>query len=176
MPLSAGALSCSAPYWLNVRRAARRFSGQMRMMTVRCYLAPSSIEGLGVFATVPIRKGEEVWRYNPDFDLSYPVDRIAAAPEHIREFMERYTYVNPFDPTMVILDADEARFMNHSDTPNVDFSDDACGRAVRDIAADEELTCDYACFTAGELVFQPPRHRTAVAEANGHVSAAAPPP
>lgn len=141
------------------------------MMTVRCYLAPSSIEGLGVFTAVRIRKGDEVWRYDPDFDLSYPIDKIATAPEHIREFMDRYTYVHPFDPTRVILDADEARFMNHSDRPNVDFSSDISGRALRDIFVDEELTCDYACFTSGEIVFQPPRHRTAVVVAVNGASA-----
>lgn len=130
------------------------------MMTVRCYLAPSLIEGLGVYTSVPIQRGSEVWRYNPDFDLSYPIAKIATAPDHIREFMDRYTYVNPFDPTKVILDADEARFMNHSDNPNVDFSSDISGRALRDIEIDEELTCDYACFTVGEISFQPPRHKT----------------
>jgi len=130
------------------------------MMTVRCYLAPSPIEGLGVYSAVSIREGEEVWRYNPDFDLSYPTAKIASSPDHIQEFMDRYSYVNPFDPSQVILDADEARFMNHSDTPNVDFTSDISGRALRDIAADEELTCDYACFTVGEISFQPPRHKT----------------
>ena len=130
------------------------------MMNVRCYLAPSPIEGLGVYTSVSIREGEEVWRYNPDFDLSYPTAKIASAPDHIREFMERYSYVNPFNPSQVILDADEARFMNHSDMPNVNFTSDISGRALRDIGADEELTCDYACFTVGEISFQPPRHKT----------------
>lgn len=144
------------------------------MMTVRCYLAPSLIEGLGVYTSVPIKRGSEVWRYNPDFDLSYPIAKIAAAPDHIREFMDRYTYVNPFDRTQVILDADEARFMNHSDDPNVDFSSDISGRALRDIAIDQELTCDYACFTVGEISFQPPRHKTngsASVEIPGHITA-----
>tara|TARA_R110002126_G_scaffold20441_6_gene75598 strand:- start:1207 stop:1674 length:468 start_codon:yes stop_codon:yes gene_type:complete len=143
------------------------------MMTVRCYLAPSRIEGLGVYTSVAIPRGTEVWRYNSDFDLSYPIAKIAAAPDHIREFMDRYTYVNPFDPSQVILDADEARFMNHSDTPNVDFSSDISGRALRDIAVDEELTCDYACFTVGEISFQPPRHKTngsATTEFPGHLT------
>lgn len=130
------------------------------MMTIRCYLAPSPIEGLGVYTSVPIPRGSEVWRYNPDFDLSYPVEKIMNAPDHIREFMDRYTYADPRDPSKVILDADEARFMNHSDRPNVDFSSDISGRALRDIGADEELTCDYGCFTVGEINFQPPRHRT----------------
>lgn len=130
------------------------------MMTVRCYLAPSPIEGLGVYTSVPILRGSEVWRYNPDFDLSYPIEKIMNGPAHIREFMDRYTYADPRDPSMVILDADEARFMNHSDNPNVDFSSDISGRALQDIGPDEELTCDYSCFTAGEIKFQPPRHKT----------------
>lgn len=143
------------------------------MMTVRCYLAPSAIEGFGVFTKQAIKKGEEVWRYVPEFDVSYSMDQIAKMPEHIREFMDRYTYVNPFEPDKVILDADEGRFMNHASDPNVDFTDDAVGRATRDIAANEELTCDYACFTIGPVEFQPPRHRTTSQPAE--VLVAAPP-
>lgn len=127
------------------------------MMLVRSYLAPSAIEGLGVFAAEPIKKGELVWRFDRRFDQVIPKDAVAAAPGHVREFLERYSYDFHEDPAFVVLDADEGRYMNHADAPNVDLADPEIGVAVRDIAAGEELTCDYACFTIGAIEFQPSR-------------------
>jgi SET domain-containing protein len=148
----------------NDRSAARRSSKDTtRMMVVRSYLAPSAIEGLGVFAAVPVAKGELVWRFDRRFDQVIPKDAVTTAPEHVREFLERYSYEFHEDPACVILDADEGRYMNHSETPNVDLTNPEIGVAVRDIAAGEELTCDYACFTVGAIEFQPPRAPTAAA-------------
>ena len=46
--------------------------------------------------------------------------------------------------------------MNHSDTPNTDFSEYGGGTAARNIAAGEEITCDYHEFYEGcELVPDP---------------------
>lgn len=133
------------------------------MMTVPCYLAPSPIEGLGVFSRVDIRKGDLVWLFLPEFDRLIPVETYRDGPDHIREFMERYTYPHPAHPGMVVLDADESRFMNHSDTPNVDLAQsDDHGYAVCDIPAGTELTCDYATFVDGAIRFQPPRHAVSV--------------
>ncbi len=133
------------------------------MMTVRCYLAPSSIEGLGVHSHEPITKGQVIWRFDPRFDRLIPIGDVAAAPEHVQVFIDRYTYDHPDYPGFLVLDADEGRFMNHSDAPNTDFRDPNFGVALRDIAPGEELTCDYACFTVGEIVFQPSRHRVGAA-------------
>ena len=129
------------------------------MMMVRCYLAPSSIEGLGVFSHVDIKKGQLVWLYDPRFDVSYFREDLDHAPAHFRKFMERYTYEHPTDPERVVLDCDEGRFMNHSDAPNVDLREPSRGIATRFIPAGEELTCDYATFTVGSVEFQPSRHR-----------------
>ncbi|GKY88233.1 SET domain-containing protein [Sinisalibacter aestuarii] len=131
------------------------------MMMVRCYLAPSAIEGLGVFTHVDIRQGSLVWLYDSRFDTSYFRDDLATVPAHFREFLERYTYDHPTDPDMVVLDCDEGRFMNHAALPNVDLTDPLRGVAARQIRAGEELTCDYATFTTGAIAFQPPRHRVA---------------
>lgn len=129
------------------------------MMMVRCYLAPSSIEGLGVFSSTDIRKGDLVWLFDPRFDTAISKKDMAEALPHIREFLDRYTYDHPYEPDKVVLDADEGRFMNHSDDYNVDLSIPDRGIALRDIPAGEELTCNYAHFTAGAIEFQPPRHR-----------------
>lgn len=129
------------------------------MMMVRCYLAPSAIEGLGVFTHVDIKKGGLIWLFDPRFDVSYFKDDLASVPAHFRDFLERYTYDHPTDPDMIVLDCDEGRFMNHSATPNVDLTNPSRGVATRFIPAGEELTCDYATFTVGDIAFQPPRHR-----------------
>lgn len=129
------------------------------MMTVRCYLAPSKIEGLGVFATQHIGHGEIIWKFDPEFDQVFSTDYIQRQPDHIKEFLERYTYAHPSDPRMMVLDSDEGRFMNHLDQPNTDFSNPEIGVALRQISAGEELACDYRHFTIGPLVHQPPRHQ-----------------
>lgn len=132
------------------------------MMMIRCYLAPSAIEGLGVFAAETIRRGTVAWRFDPSFDQVFSKDILAAQPPHVQEFLERYSYMHHQDPDLLVLDADEGRFMNHSDEPNLDFSAPLVGVALRDIAVGEELTCDYALFTAGPVVHQPPRHQVHV--------------
>ena len=129
------------------------------MMMVRCYLGPSSIEGLGVFTKVDIRKGGLIWIHDDRFDVSYFKEDMNTVPRHFREFLERYTYEHPSDPDRIVLDCDEGRFMNHSDTPNMDLSNPNRGIATRDIAAGEELTCDYRQFTIGSVEFQPSRHQ-----------------
>ena len=132
------------------------------MMLVRCYLAPSSIEGLGVFCHDNIKAGQNVWAHEDTLDQRIPADKVATLPAHVREFVDRYAYPDWNNPGYVILETDEGRFMNHADEPNLDFSDGVHGFAVRDIPAGTELTCHYSTFTEGPIVMQPPRHRVSV--------------
>lgn len=129
------------------------------MMTVRCYLAPSEIEGLGVFCHHDLKAGDNVWRHEPLLDIQIPEASLEALEPHAREFIERYSYPDRSAPGMLILESDEGRFMNHADEPNLDFSDQVHGIARWDIPAGTELTCHYSTFTLGEIVMQPPRHR-----------------
>ena len=145
----------------NVRSGGPASRKLAAMMTVRCYLAPSSIEGLGVFCHEPIRKGDVVWRFDDRFDQKLPRALVEAADPVMREFLERYGSDHLDHPEFLFLDADEGRFMNHADAPNTDFKGADFGIALRDIPAGEELTCDYREFTFGELHMQPSRHRVA---------------
>lgn len=138
------------------------------MMLVRAYLAPSAIEGLGVFSHDDIKKGDVVWRFDTRFDQLIPRETLSAVDERTREFLERYGYDMPMYPECLALDADEGRFMNHCDAPNLDFSHPDFGTAIEDIPAGVELTCDYREFTRGDLVFQPTRHKV-----GAHVNGAA---
>ncbi|MGB3626815.1 MAG: SET domain-containing protein-lysine N-methyltransferase [Henriciella sp.] len=116
------------------------------MMLVPCYLAASNIEGLGVYSREPIMKGQLIWRFDPRIDRMISLDSFSDADERLSNFLNRYTYVPHFDRTVCILDGDEGRYMNHSETPNTDFSSIDAGYALREIPADEELICDYREF------------------------------
>jgi uncharacterized protein len=123
------------------------------MLLVSTYIAASEIEGVGVFAAVPIRKGAPIWRLNPDFDRLIPADAYDSMPETMKELIDRYAYPSPDKPGYLVYEVDNGRFMNHSDTPNTNFSEYGGGTAMRDIAAGEELTCNYQEFSEGfELI------------------------
>jgi uncharacterized protein len=129
------------------------------MMTVPCYLAPSRIEGLGVYCREDLRQGQSVWSDDPILDLRVPAAKFDTVPAHVREFLERYTYPDLQRPGFFILEADEGKFMNHAEDPNLDFSGGVTGYARWDIPAGAELTCNYGEFGDGDKVMQPPRHR-----------------
>jgi SET domain-containing protein len=128
------------------------------MMTVPCYLAPSSIEGLGVFCHHDIAKGQVIWEHNALMDVRLPKSEVAKLPAHVREFIDRYAYTDVLDASLVVLESDEGRFMNHSPTPNTVFDGVNEGYARVDIPAGTEITCDYAEFET-DLSMQPSRHR-----------------
>jgi hypothetical protein len=126
------------------------------MLLVPTRLAQSPIHGLGVFALAPIAKGTPVWRFEPGLDMTFVPDIAARFPEHARAFFSRYGYLDRH-LNRLILCFDDARFVNHSATPNVatDYARDPHGLdvALRDIAAGEELTMDYAGFEEAGRVF-----------------------
>ena len=119
------------------------------MLLVPTRLAPSRIHGLGVFALAPIAKGTAVWRFATGLDMEFSPDIVDGLPEHVRSFFSHYGYLDR-NVKRIILCFDDARFVNHSDTPNIatDYAQDRYGLdvALRDIAAGEEITMDYAGF------------------------------
>lgn len=119
------------------------------MLLVGTYLGNSDIDGIGVFAAQPIPMGTRIWRLEPTFDRLIPIEQYRLATPHMKALLDRYAYPSPDDPAMLVYEVDNGRFMNHSPTPNTDFSRHGYGTATRDIAAGEELTCDYAEFYAG---------------------------
>jgi hypothetical protein len=119
------------------------------MLLVPTRLAQSAVHGFGVFAAAPIRKGAPVWRFAPGLDMTFEAGIVETLPPHVRTFFAHYGYLDR-NVGRIILCFDDARFVNHSDMPNVatDYAQDAYGVdvALRDIAAGEELTMDYANF------------------------------
>lgn len=116
------------------------------MLLIQSYVAPSPIEGVGVFAAETIPAGALIWRLDAGFDRLVRHEDVAGLPETFRTFAERYGYPYPHDPSFLVLELDNGRFMNHSPTPNTNFTDPDAGYALRRIEAGEELTCDYSEF------------------------------
>lgn len=116
------------------------------MLLVKTYVAQSKVEGVGVFAAEPIAEGQTIWRLEPSFDRLIPRRQYEEAPPFLKDLLDRYAYPSPDNPAFIVYEVDNGRFMNHSKTPNTDFSDSGGARALRYIAAGEELTCDYGDF------------------------------
>lgn len=119
------------------------------MLLIDTYVGPSAIEGVGVFAAEPIRAGQMIYRFAPEFDRLIELSEMDSLPEAIRRFVDRYTYPYPGKPGVLVLDADNGRHMNHSLTPNTDFRVSVYGYAIADIAPGEEITCNYSEFEPG---------------------------
>ena len=119
------------------------------MLLVRTYVAASAIEGVGVFAAEAIPSGTSIWRLEPGFDHVIAMADYENAPPVLRELLDRYAYPSPDRPGFIIYEVDNGRFMNHAAQPNTNFSVPSGGTARRDIAAGEELTCDYGEFYGG---------------------------
>ena len=119
------------------------------MLLVKTYIAASDIEGVGVFAGEPIKTGAVVWRTDPTFDMLIAIAMYRSAQPHLKQLLERYSYPSAGRPGFLVYEIDNGRFMNHSARPNTDFSGFGFGTAITDIAADEELTCDYRQFYEG---------------------------
>lgn len=116
------------------------------MMLVSTYVAASDIEGVGVFAAAPIPKGALIWKYDPSFDRLVPSSWLKDATPMMREFLTKYAYPAHDAPDMLVIEIDNGRFMNHSPAPNTDFTKVIEGYARTDIAAGDELICNYSEF------------------------------
>jgi SET domain-containing protein len=117
------------------------------MLLVRTRIDKSSIHGLGLFSGERILKDTPVWSFSPGFDLDLDPGLLKAQPLAFRRRLLHYGYIDP-RLNRYILCCDDARFINHSETPNLrsDFSLAPHGVDIsaRDIEAGEELTIDYA--------------------------------
>lgn len=116
------------------------------MLLVDTYLGPSRIHGLGLFARRDIPAGTVLWRFHAPFDVAFDESDLEPLPEPTRAAVLKYSYLDAARGRYVLC-GDDARFMNHSDTPNT-REDPEATVAIRDIAAGEEITCDYREFDA----------------------------
>lgn len=119
------------------------------MMMVPTRVAPSAIHGLGLFATEFIAKGTPIWRFEVGFDREFSPEQFAALPRPAQTHVRWFAYFDSARDAWV-LSGDHTCFMNHFAIPNTGAPANAKAPvttiALQDIAAGEELTCDYFAF------------------------------
>ena len=116
------------------------------MLLVSTHLGKSDIEGMGVFSAENlIVKGQPIWIKGP-LDISVNQKDI---PVELRDYFDKYATVEGPSYPKYHLDGDDCKFMNHSNTPNILFTE-TLGIALSDIELNEELTCDYRTITIPE--------------------------
>jgi hypothetical protein len=116
-------------------------------------LRPSPIQGVGVFTTAPIAAGEHLRLWQQE-DWRFVSFAEAAADPELSAAVEIYC-VREADGFHCPLDFHRMSigwYMNHSDAPNVRYRapNDFEYCATRDIAAGEEILCDYRLLTPYE--------------------------
>jgi len=127
------------------------------MLTVKTELKNSSVAGLGVFATEFIQKGALVWIFAEDLDRVFTRDDVNIFSKDECVFLYKYATIGAKHLDTLILAVDNARFINHSDTPNIEYSKSGgvveypC-KSLRDIRVGEEITQNYNEFQTGDFV------------------------
>ncbi|HJW50011.1 MAG TPA: SET domain-containing protein-lysine N-methyltransferase [Candidatus Limnocylindria bacterium] len=122
---------------MNVIRAPERC-----WLDPRIVARPSPIDGLGLFATGPIAKGETVGRLGGSVIDAEELRRISRTHA-------KYNSAAIAEGANLLLGDDEVIARgNHSCDSNLWMRDEFTLEARRDIAAGEEVTVDYALMTA----------------------------
>ncbi len=117
------------------------------MLLVKTFVAPSAIQGLGVFAAQTILEDTPVWRFSNNFDHEWYLHELAHYSPELFEYVKRYG--NPVDERgKYLICFDDARFMNHSNKPNISCKVSP-NYAIRRIRKGEEIICDYREFVHG---------------------------
>ncbi len=96
--------------------------------------------GYGVFAREPIPRGTILWVLCR-LDMIFTPKEVAAFPPPYQPVLEQYSYIDA--EGRVILCWDHGRYVNHSCEPAMLAVGGDFEIAVRDIAADEQVTCEY---------------------------------
>ncbi|MBY0356033.1 MAG: SET domain-containing protein-lysine N-methyltransferase [Rickettsiales bacterium] len=119
------------------------------MMLIPSELKSSPIHGIGIYTTEAVLKGTLIWRLEPDFERLLDENIVKTWPQFQQDFVYKYSYPHPKNPSLLILEVDNGRFMNHSLTPNTDFNTVYEGYALIDLPAGTEMTCNYNEFHPG---------------------------
>lgn len=120
-----------------------------RWVTVR--LAPSEIDGVGVFAIKDMPAGTKLYTdIMPEvFKLPYKMLKNNT-PEYVHDsIIQRWPLVKKGSP-FVYPDVRYVAYMNHSDDPNYDAIND---ELLRNVKEGEEITEDYRKIEGWEDIF-----------------------
>jgi len=114
------------------------------MLTVKTYLAPSSIHGIGLFATELIPANSLVWQYNEHIDNIYSEDHfLNICRNTLKNTLQHLLNCSYKRGGKYFYLTDNARFINHSDQANIAFVNDYKEFALREIKPNEEILENY---------------------------------
>ena len=127
----------------------------LTMLLVKTKVGPSPVHGLGLFADEFIPRGTRIWEFDDRVDSRFDDTRLAGMSEAEQEALLAHSYVNP-RTNLYVYCGDNARYLNHSDTPNVDdigfdeglVNGEGITVAARDIQPGEEILSNYTAFDA----------------------------
>jgi SET domain-containing protein len=108
---------------------------------------PSPIEGQGLFAKEPIPKGEQLTRNGEDDYVVITDEEFWAFTKTAASYDAVALGKGKHRVSRVSRQQDPSNFGNHSCDPNADTNAEGLV-AIRDIKADEEITCDYALHSS----------------------------
>ena len=142
--------------WLPAQRSGAAEAQRTCAMQVPYELKQSPIAGLGIFATAPIARGTLLWKYNENSVKEYEEAALRArlAPLSAAEAVELCEHVFCWEGKVCEI-MDDGKYWNHAkgskqntgNHPDGDAHGDGMSSyALRDIAAGEELTDDYALY------------------------------
>ena len=127
------------------------------MLTVKTYLAPSQVHGIGLFAAEFIPAGFPVWKYNRNIDKIFKKDVFLTICKGLESCSLRHLLNSSYiRGGRYFYLTDNARFINHSDmNDNICFEDDYTEIALRDIEPHEELLENYLqAYDKNDFFFQ----------------------
>lgn len=123
------------------------------MYKVLVNVAPSDIDGKGVFAQQYIKQGSNVWMYDKDYDHAITQAEFDSKDPAEKERLHRVAYLSPWSKLWVYPPkGDSAEYTNHSNNNNLSVRFDATistepySIANRDIKSGEEITNNYHEF------------------------------
>lgn len=117
---------------------------------VRTKLAPSQIEGVGVFALRDVKKGEPLFTDMVTKLYNLPYSEFnKLRPEIAENLLQSFPLIIKGSAFAYPITRTQA-FLNHSDEPNYDAIEDV---VLRDIKAGEEVTEDYRKIEGWEDIF-----------------------
>lgn len=127
------------------------------MLTIKTYLAPSAIHGIGLFAAEELPCQALVWRFTPLIDKIYSQQTFLkicqSSQEHSLKHLLNASYCKGGRYFYL---TDNTRFINHSaKSANITFRDDYSEVTMRKILPGEELLENYdLSYDRSDFFFQ----------------------
>ena len=120
-----------------------------KLITVKTEVKPSSIGGLGLFASEFIPKGTLVWKNHTDSELIMSREQFELLSDYMKGVCRIHAYVDK-KTNQWKLPLDNSKFFNHSYNPNTFQDEDGNSVALTDINLNEEITVNYTDYDGGE--------------------------